>query len=50
MPLEVWLAAVPGTRYMVPTHVVIGTKIGDLVINAKVFETTDEQQQQATVD
>ncbi|HVZ14610.1 MAG TPA: DUF3108 domain-containing protein [Bauldia sp.] len=46
--LEVWLSAVPGTRYMVPDHVLIGTKVGDLVINARTFETVDEQQ--ASVD
>jgi len=43
--LEVWLSAVPGTRYMVPSHVLVGTKIGDLVINARTFETLDEAQQ-----
>lgn len=47
--LEVWLSAVPGTRYMVPSHFLIGTKIGDLVINARTFETIDEATQ-ASVD
>jgi len=42
--LEVWLSAVPGTRYLVPSHVLIGTKLGDLVVNARTFETVDEQQ------
>jgi len=35
---------VPGTRYLVPSHVLIGTKLGDLVVNARTFETVDEQQ------
>ena len=43
--LEVSLSAVPGTRYLVPTHVLIGTKLGDLVVDAHTFETVDEQQQ-----
>jgi hypothetical protein len=47
--LEIWLSAVPGTRYMVPSHILIGTRIGDLVINARTFEKLDEAQQ-ANVD
>jgi hypothetical protein len=43
--LEVWLAPVSGTRYLVPRRILIGTQIGDLVINARSFEITTGSQQ-----
>jgi hypothetical protein len=36
---------VKGTRYLVPTRILIGTQVGDLVINARSFEITPGAQQ-----
>jgi hypothetical protein len=38
--LEIWLSPVTGTRYLLPTRILIGTKVGDLVINARSFDVT----------
>ena len=43
--LEIWLSPVPGTRYLVPSRILIGTKVGDLVINARNFNVTAGEQQ-----
>ena len=43
--LEIWLAPIKGTNFLVPNHILIGTKIGDLIINARMFEVTAGQQQ-----
>lgn len=43
--LEIWLSPVSGTRYLVPTRILIGTKVGDLVINARNFDVTAGEQQ-----
>jgi hypothetical protein len=43
--LEVWLTAVKGTRYLVPTRILIGTQVGDLVISARSFDVTPAAQQ-----
>jgi hypothetical protein len=43
--LEIWLTPVKGTRYLVPTRILIGTQVGDLVINARSFEITPGAQQ-----
>jgi hypothetical protein len=46
--LEVWLAPVKKTLLMVPYRVVIGTKVGDLVINAQSFVANSTDQRAAT--
>jgi hypothetical protein len=38
--LEIWLAQVEGTAFMVPYHILIGTPAGDLVIKARTFAAT----------
>jgi hypothetical protein len=43
--LEIWLSPVSGTRYLVPTRILIGTQVGDLVISARSFEVTSGDQQ-----
>jgi hypothetical protein len=43
--LEVWLAPIKSTALLVPYRIVIGTKIGDLIINAKNFVVTATEQQ-----
>lgn len=43
--LEIWLSPVAGTRYLVPTRILIGTKIGDLVINARAFDVSADERQ-----
>jgi hypothetical protein len=43
--LEIWLSAVTGTRYLVPSRIMIGTKVGDLIINARNFSVTAGEQQ-----
>jgi hypothetical protein len=43
--LEIWLSPVAGTRYLVPSRILIGTKVGDLVINARNFDVTAGEQQ-----
>jgi hypothetical protein len=43
--LEIWLSPVAGTRYLVPSRILIGTKVGDLVINARSFDVTPGAQQ-----
>ena len=43
--LEIGLARVKGTNYMVPYTILIGTKVGDLTINARTFTASDTQQQ-----
>ena len=43
--LEIWMAPVEGTRVMVPYRIMIGTKVGDLVIVAREFETSTTERQ-----
>ena len=43
--LEIALARIKGTSYMVPYTILIGTKVGDLTINARTFAANDTQQQ-----
>jgi hypothetical protein len=43
--LEIALAHVKGTNYMVPYTILIGTKVGDLTIDARTFTANDTQQQ-----
>ncbi|HVY21681.1 MAG TPA: DUF3108 domain-containing protein [Bauldia sp.] len=43
--LEIWLSPVAGTRYLVPSRILIGTQVGDLVITARSFDVTDSAQQ-----
>ncbi len=43
--LEISLARVNGTNYMVPYRILIGTKLGDLTISARTFTATGAQQQ-----
>jgi hypothetical protein len=43
--MEVWLSPIEGTRYLIPTHILIGTQVGDLVINARTFKVTQGEQQ-----
>lgn len=45
--LEVWMAPVAGTRVMVPTRILIGTQVGDLIISARSFDVTSNQQARA---
>lgn len=45
--LEIGLARVKGTNYMVPYTILIGTKVGDLTIDAHSFTSTGTQQQAA---
>lgn len=45
--LEVWMAPVAGTRVMIPTRILIGTQVGDLIISARAFTTTSSQQARA---
>ena len=46
--LEIWMVPIDGTRLLVPYRILIGTKIGDLVIGARQFETTRTEQQAST--
>jgi hypothetical protein len=43
--LEIWLAPIKDTTVMVPYRIVIGTKVGDLVIGARSFEVSAGQRQ-----
>lgn len=43
--LEISLAPIKGTNYMVPYRILIGTKVGDLTIGARRFTATPGQQQ-----
>ncbi len=43
--LEAWLAPIKNTTLMVPTKIVIGTQVGDLVITARDFEVTNPERQ-----
>ena len=43
--LEISLAHVKGTNYLVPYRILIGTRLGDLTISARTFTTTGTQQQ-----
>lgn len=43
--LEIALARVKGTNYMVPYTILIGTKVGDLTINARTFTANGTQEQ-----
>jgi hypothetical protein len=43
--LEVWLVPVKDTAVMVPYRIVIGTKVGDLVIGARTFVVTPTERQ-----
>jgi hypothetical protein len=43
--LEIWLAPVKDTPVMVPYRIVIGTKVGDLVIGARTFNVAPGQRQ-----
>jgi hypothetical protein len=43
--LEIGLARVKGTNYMVPYTILIGTKVGDLTINARTFTASGGQQE-----
>lgn len=43
--LEISLSQVNGTRYLVPTRILIGTQIGDLTISARSFSATPGDQQ-----
>jgi Protein of unknown function (DUF3108) len=43
--LEISLAPIKGTNYMVPYRILIGTKLGDLTIAARTFTATAGQQQ-----
>jgi hypothetical protein len=47
--LEVWLAPVADTRYLIPYRIVIGTKYGDLVIRSTQFKV-DTAEHRASVD
>ena len=46
--LEIWMAPIEGTNLLVPYRILIGTKIGDLVVAARQFETTRSEQQAST--
>lgn len=37
--LEVWVVPIEGTNVMVPYRILIGTQIGDLVVQARTFKT-----------
>lgn len=43
--LEIWLAPVKDTSVMVPYRIIIGTKVGDLVIGARSFTATPSERQ-----
>lgn len=45
--LEVWMVPVEGTRLMIPYRFLIGTQVGDLVVMARQFSTTANQQASA---
>jgi hypothetical protein len=45
--LEVWMAPVAGSQVMVPTRILIGTQVGDLIISARTFNVTASQQASA---
>jgi hypothetical protein len=46
--LEIWLAPIKGTNYLIPYHIAIGTQVGDLVINARAFVVSAGEQQART--
>lgn len=43
--LEIALARIKGTNYMVPYTILIGTKVGDLTIDARTFTASGGQQE-----
>jgi hypothetical protein len=43
--LEISLSPIEGTRYLVPTRILIGTQVGDLTISARTFGVTPGEQQ-----
>lgn len=43
--LEIWLAPVRDTSVMVPYRIVIGTKVGDLIVNARTFAVSASERQ-----
>jgi hypothetical protein len=46
--LEIWMAPIEGTNLLVPYRILIGTKIGDLIVVARQFRTTGSTQQAST--
>ncbi len=43
--LEIWLAPIKGSNYLIPYHITIGTQVGDLVINARAFVVSGGERQ-----
>jgi len=48
--IELWLAPVAGTRVLAPWHILIGTQVGRLVIDAAKFSTTSGPEITATAN
>lgn len=46
--LEVWMVPVAGTKIMIPYRILIGTQVGDLVVQARTFQTRQEGEQAAS--
>jgi hypothetical protein len=46
--LEIWMAPIEGTNLLAPVRILIGTKIGDLVVAAQRFETSGATRQART--
>jgi len=46
--LEIWMAPVEGTNLLIPYRILIGTKVGDLVVAARQFETSGSIRQAST--
>ena len=47
--MEIWLVPLNNTRILVPYRLLIGTRVGDLMIYATRF-STDGNQQRASAD
>ena len=48
--IELWLAPIAGTRVLAPWHILIGTQVGRLVIDAAKFTTTGGAEVTATAN
>ena len=46
--LEIWMAPIAGTNLLVPYRILIGTKVGDLVVAARQFEASGSSRQAST--
>jgi hypothetical protein len=46
--LEVWMVPIEGTNVMIPYRIMIGTQVGDLIVQARTFQTRNSDGQAAS--